>query len=207
MNCGAPRLWHRVDGAGSRVAITFDDGDRARAWRRILDVLGQHRVAATFFVLGMRVAQFPALARRTVADGHAIGSHGWDHTRLTGCSTDGVRWRLRRDHRVWQSVAGVSPRPWLRPPYGAHDDAVAAAAAEAGYHQIVLWDVDPADWQEPGARVVAERVLDQVRPGSIIDLHVTEQTAEAMTTILAVLSERKLRPVALPRLLTSEVRP
>jgi hypothetical protein len=74
--------WRRLSGAGKRVALTFDDGG-ATPWRSILDTLKAHKAHATFFVLGPYVSSTPSLARRTLAEGHAIGSHGWTHTLMT----------------------------------------------------------------------------------------------------------------------------
>ena len=195
------RVWRRVDGAGPLVALSFDDGDAAAPWERILDVLRAHRVTATFFALGMRAAQFPAQARRTVGEGHAIGSHGWDHARLTGIGEDAIRRRLRADTEVWRRLTGTSPVPYLRPPYGDLDGTVRSVAAQEGYTEVVLWDVDPLDWTLPGAPEIARRVAGSVRPGSIVDLHVTEQTAVALPEILRALGEARLTCVPLPALL------
>jgi peptidoglycan-N-acetylglucosamine deacetylase len=195
------RVWRRMEDAGPRVALSFDDGDAAAPWERILDVLRDHRVTATFFVLGMRAEQFPAQARRTVAEGHAIGSHGWDHARLPGIGEHGVRRRLRADTDVWSRLTGASPAPYLRPPYGDLDRTVRLVAAREGFTEIVLWDVDPLDWTLPGASEIARRVAGAVRPGSIVDLHVTDQTAAALPEILRRLSEPRLTCVSVPALL------
>jgi peptidoglycan-N-acetylglucosamine deacetylase len=200
------RVWRRVERAGPRVALSFDDGDAAAPWERILDVLRAHRVTATFFVLGMRAEQFPALARRTVAEGHAIGSHGWDHARLVGTGEDAIRRRLRADTEVWLRLTGASPVPLLRPPYGDLDETLRSAAAWEGYTEVVLWDVDPLDWTLPGASEITRRVARAVRPGSIVDLHVTEQTAAALPEILGILGETGLTCVPVPDLLPGAAR-
>ena len=202
-------VWRRVDGGGPEVALTFDDGDRPDAWERILDALAGLATRATFFVLGMRVLEHPDLAARTVAAGHAIGSHGFDHARLTDLSPDEVRWRLEQDREAWAAVAAATPLPWFRPPYGAYDESTLGAAAGAGYTHTVLWDVDPEDWREPGSDVIATRVLRRARGGSIVDLHVVDQTADALPTVVGGLRARGMRPVTIPRLLAavSDLRP
>lgn len=199
----APAVWHRVEGAGPRVALTFDDCDRPGAWAGILDVLAHEAATGTFFANGMRVVEQPALARRTVAEGHAVGSHGWDHARLPGLPGEEVRRRLRLDHRAWYTLTGATPVPWFRPPYGALDDVVLCTAREAGYRHTVLWDVDPEDWTEPGARAVAERVLSKARPGSIVGMHVVEHTAEALPSVIRGLRDRGLELVVVPDLVAT----
>lgn len=195
-------MWRRVDGAGNGVALTFDDGDRPVAWNGILDALAAGDVRATFFLLGTRLYQHPELAAGTVAAGHAVGSHAWDHARLTGMAHGEVAHRLQLDREAWEEAGAVdaaSPT-WFRPPYGAYDGVTLEAAASAGFPDTALWDVDPEDWREPGAGAVTSRVLKAVRPGSIVLLHVVEDTAAALPEILTGLAERRLAPVTLPQL-------
>ena len=160
-------------------------------------------VTATFFANGMRVVEHPALARRTVVEGHAVGSHGWDHTRLPGLPRDEVRRRLRADHQAWSRLTGATPLPWFRPPYGAVDDVVVETARQAGYRHTVLWDVDPEDWKEPGPHAVAERVLSRAGPGSIVGMHVVEDTADALASVIDGLRHGGLEPVTVPALVAA----
>jgi peptidoglycan-N-acetylglucosamine deacetylase len=196
----AAQVWRRVDGAGRRVALTFDDGD-VRAWRRILRVLEAHRARATFFVLGRYVSAAPSLARRTLADGDAVGSHGWSHAIMARESAGQIRGELQRSSAPWRAAAGATPMPYLRPPYGIYGRETLRVAAAQGFTRIVLWDVDPEDWRAPGPRVIVLRVLHAVRPGSIVLLHVKPQTAAALPAILRGLRTRGLRPVTVPELL------
>ena len=190
----------RFDGAGPRVALTFDDCNSGPAWASILHTLAARHARATFFCPGRRVLAQPLLARQTVRAGHAVGSHGWDHARLRSRSFGDVRWRLIADRDVWWRLARAAPTPWFRPPYGAVTRRIRAASGSAGYGRLVLWDVDPNDWKQPGAPVVAARVLARVRPGSIVLLHVMPQTAESLPGILSGLARRRLSPVSLPEL-------
>ena len=76
------KVWRHVSGAGKRIALTFDDGG-AGPWESMLNTLKRYGMHATFFPLGPYVAASPSLARRTIAEGHAVGSHGWTHTDMT----------------------------------------------------------------------------------------------------------------------------
>lgn len=194
----------RVDGAGRRVALTFDDGD-PRWWRRVLHVLRRRHVRATFFILGGYVRANPDLARGTLADGHAIGSHGCSHALMTDETEAQVRVELARSCRAWRMATGVTPRPYLRPPYGAYDGVTRRLAADVGFTRFILWDVDPEDWRAPGARVIVRRVLREVRPGSIVLFHLERQTAWALPAILRGLRARHLTPVTVPGLLRAAV--
>ena len=192
------RVCRRLAAGATGVALTFDDCDDGTSWSRILDVLASEAVAATFFALGMRVEQFPGPARRTVAAGHTVGAHGWDHADLTTLDQDQVRWRLVADRAAWQAV-GVDPDDVVafRPPFGRYDDSTLAAAGRAGYREMVLWDVDPRDWQSPGAQVIVDRTVASCEAGSIVDLHVTAQTATALPRMITGLRARGLPCVRL----------
>lgn len=197
---GHAGVFRRLDGSGRRVALTFDDCTFGDAWKRILNILRARDLLASFFCSGEELDNAPGLARRTVRAGHTIGSHGWDHAILTQVGYDGVRSRLAREQQAWWRLASGAPVPYLRPPYGLYDPTVLGAAGDAGYRRVVIWDVDPRDWQRPGASTISDRVLDAVRPGSIVILHTLPETARALPSILDGLEERGLREVSLARL-------
>lgn len=196
-----PRTVGRIDGVGRRVALTFDDCGSPSAWDSILNTLHARHVKAAFFCPGIYVRAAPAEARRTVLEGHTIGSHGWDHANFDRLSFAQARRRLIADREVWWRLAKASPTPLFRPPFGAFGRTAYAAAAAAGYSTFVLWDVDPNDWRDPGVSTIVSRVLRHVHPGSIVLMHVKPQTAAALPAILRGLRARRLVPVALAQLL------
>ena len=193
------KVWRRVSGAGRRVALTFDDGG-AGPWASMLNTLKAHHAHATFFPLGPWAQASPSLMRRTIAEGNAIGSHGWTHTAMTRQSYGGVRYEWIRSEAPWWNAAGATPVPYCRPPYGDYNGSTVAASGSAGFTRVILWDVDPRDWSEPGSGVIAQRVLSHVRPGSIVCMHLRGQTAAALPTILSGLRARGYKAVSLPEL-------
>jgi peptidoglycan-N-acetylglucosamine deacetylase len=194
------RVWARFVGVGRHIALTFDDCNFADSWRSILHTLHRFHVHATFFCPGQRVLADPALARKTIKAGHAVGSHGWDHANLPTLSYGAQLWRLVRDRDVWWHVARTAATPLFRPPYGAYNSSTVAAAGRAGYAATVLWDVDPRDWSSPGVAAIIQRVVSGTRAGSIVLMHVVPETAAALPTIIARLKARHFKPVTLPRL-------
>lgn len=192
----------RVDGADGLVGLTVDDCDDPVAWGRILDVLASSASPATFFPSGMRVEAWPELARRSLAEGHALGSHSYDHARLRGRPPAEVRRNLARDRAAWREAVGRPPT-LFRPPYGGWDAAVVRAAEAVGYPTVVLWDVDPQDWRRPPASAIVDRILGDVQDGSIVALHAVPETAAALPAVLPGLEARGLAPVTVPRLLNA----
>ena len=187
---------YRLPPTVNGVALTFDDCDQGGPWSQILDVLAAENVAATFFANGMRVVQLPEPARRTVGEGHALGAHGWDHSDLTRLPSEEVERRLRADRRAWCD-AGASDVVLFRPPYGRFSSGTLRAARRAGYREMVLWDVDPLDWQLPEPEDIVTRVVHGSSPGSIIDLHVTGPTAAALPGVIHGLRQHGLACVPL----------
>lgn len=196
---GATQVYRRLPGAGRRVALTFDDCVNRSAWRRILNTLERKRVKATFFCNSIWIRRSPDLARRTVRAGHLVGSHTSDHTSLPTISSARAARKIRHDQRLWWRW-GTTSAPWFRPPFGAYNRRVLRAAGRAGYTKMVLWDVDPKDWKDPGSRVIRRKVVRMARTGSIILLHVKPQTAGAIDRIIRGLRARRLEPVGLDEL-------
>jgi peptidoglycan-N-acetylglucosamine deacetylase len=166
------------------VALTFDDGPSTTVTGRLLDVLAQRKVPATFFVLGERVAAAPGLARSAYRRGFVIANHSFGHEQLTRLSDDGIRATLSRTTRALRH-AGVRPSGLMRPPYGAVDSRVRSVVAGMGLTPV-LWDIDPRDWQSGTAATIASRVLGALRPGgsNIVLLH--DGVQRSPTTLAAV---------------------
>lgn len=195
-----PRVIRRLEGAGPRVSLTIDDCHVAQAWRRMLGVLRRMNAGATFFCPGRQTLAYPGLARRTIADGHVIGSHGWDHAMLTKQSSDGVTRRLRADATAMWKVARDTTAPYMRPPFGAVDRSVSAASGRTGHPRVMLWDVDPQDWRRPPPGEIVSTVVGRSGSGSIVLLHTLPGTAAALPRIISGLRDRGLEPVGLPEL-------
>jgi peptidoglycan/xylan/chitin deacetylase (PgdA/CDA1 family)/sulfur carrier protein ThiS len=154
------------------VALTFDDGPSPQFTPRILAALQKLRVHATFFVIGYLAQTYPDLVRRELRLGMTVGNHTYNHPEVPPFGQ--LPPRLIADEIALGSEIlgrlGVHPRVF-RPPGGSTSPAVVRAAATLG-ERVVLWSVDPTDWQ-PGTSKgqIVRRVLAAVRPGSIVILH------------------------------------
>jgi peptidoglycan/xylan/chitin deacetylase (PgdA/CDA1 family) len=184
------------------VAVTFDDGPDPATTPQVLDTLARARAAATFFLLVERAEANPALVRRLVEEGHEVGLHGIDHTRLTTLPRGEVRRRLVEGRARLAAVAGVPVR-LFRPPRGAQSFATYLATRAAGLRPVV-WSVDSGDWTDTAIDGVVARV-GSIRPGGVVVLHdtlvVTEDDAtppsyDRAAMVSAVLCELAARGVA-----------
>jgi len=189
-----------VPGAGHRVGLSFDDCGDGTSWSRILDTLDARNVHATFFCIGASVSRYPAQARRTVRDGHTVGSHTPDHEQVTHLTGDQVFARLRRDQATWWNVARTTPSPFWRTPYGEHSSTAQAAAGRAGFRWTVFWNIDPRNWDGPSSGTITSHVLSRARAGSIVVMHTFPATAGAVNGIITGLRARGLEPSSLSEL-------
>lgn len=152
------------------VALTYDDGPNPPYTGRILDVLEQEHIHATFFLVGRAVQAYPTVVEREVRDGDALGNHTWDHKHLIVMRRMQVRQSLQQTDAAIYAAARVHTH-LMRPPFGARDWIVMQVARKLGY-TVVMWDVPLAkDWEYPPARVIAQRILPHVSDGAIIVLH------------------------------------
>jgi peptidoglycan/xylan/chitin deacetylase (PgdA/CDA1 family) len=169
------------------IALTFDDGPGA-VTGAVLDALVRHGAHATFNVLGERIAGREDMLQRMVAEGHEIGVHGWDHGDHRNGPWASARGAAATADLV-STVCGVRPRLY-RPPFGLTNRRLRTAMALRRLG-TVLWDVDPRDFEEPGAQAIHDRTLAGLRPGSIVLLHDDRPqlapTAEAVDRLLAEL--------------------
>ena len=184
-----------------RVALTFDAEHPDRPWcppgnaERILDVLRNGEVRATFFVQGRWALSQPAAARRIADDGHLIGHHSHYHARMPLLSDDGLDEDLSDGRAAIVAATGSDPRPWFRCPFGAgHDDPRVLARIEAAGYRDVHWDVELEDWEaHRTGEAIAADCLDGVRDhgdGAVVLLHTWPGgTGEAVGPIIAGLRD------------------
>ena len=132
----------------NEVALTFDDGPNDAATPALLDVLANHNVRATFFMMGSYVRQQLELARRVSAAGHLIGNHTMEHPKLSLAPQHRIRQELADCRAVLEDATGLPVR-FFRPPFGARRPAVLRTARELGMTPV-MWNVTCHDWNPIG---------------------------------------------------------
>src|SRR6516225_11181845 len=183
------------------IAMTFDDGPSAENTPRPLEMLKQRNIKATFFLIGQNAASNPEIVRRILAEGHEIGNHSWTHPQLSKLSDERVTTEITKTQEAIKSASGFTPT-LLRPPYGAITPRQRAWIENQFGLNIILWSVDPFDWKRPGASVIAQRILSQVRPGAIILSHdIHKQTVDAMPATLDALAAKGYKFVTVTELI------
>lgn len=126
------------------IALSFDDGP-SQYTSKILDVLEQAKVPASFFWQGQHLAQYPDVIKRSIAAGHTVANHSWDHTNGMRYSADDL-WenQVIKTNDEFQLLFQITPR-FYRPPYGEISDEQIELLADKGM-KVLLWSVDSRDW-------------------------------------------------------------
>ncbi len=168
---------------GPYIAMTFDDGPSAKLTPKLLDMLKERHIKATFFVVGQNAAENPEIIKRMVDEGHEVANHSWSHPALNKLGADGLRAQMEKTNDA--IVAGGAPRPTLmRPPYGATSASLDRVLNEQYKMIPILWSVDPLDWKVRNANHVHDVIVAQAHPGAIIlshDIHATTVAAMPQT--------------------------
>jgi peptidoglycan/xylan/chitin deacetylase (PgdA/CDA1 family) len=159
-------------------------------------------------LLGRCAQRHPDLVARIAAGGHAIGNHSWDHPSFPAVST----YERRRQISACGRVLGRLAPKLFRPPYGDQTLGSRLDALWLGY-QVVTWNVSGTDWRGDGPEAIADRVLHDLRPGSIVLLHdalyryedphfVSRAATLAALAIVLQAAAGRFRFVTVPQLLT-----
>jgi peptidoglycan/xylan/chitin deacetylase (PgdA/CDA1 family) len=205
-----PQVFSRGSSQLNYVALTFDDGPHPRWTQEILDILGEKRVQATFFVVGQHVDRYPEVLRRILDEGHEVGSHTYFHTNLLNAGEATTLRELMLTEQALERVAGFSPK-LFRPPRGLMNPVVLEAAHSRGY-TTVLWSVSSTDWLgTPASRMVRELTA-RVSGGDIILFHDSgdfitaagasrRNTVQAVGPLIDVLHDRGFKLVTISELM------
>jgi peptidoglycan/xylan/chitin deacetylase (PgdA/CDA1 family) len=191
--------------SGRGYALTFDDGPHAQGTPAVLEILSRERVRATFFLVGEQVLRNPALVREIVDAGHDIGLHCHRHRNLLRLTPRQVREDITRAQASISEHSGREPRLY-RPPYGVLNASALGITRGYGW-RTVLWSHWGRDWEaRASAESISALVTDGAEEGSVLLLHDADdysardswrRTVAALPSVLQVLAERGLEPVAL----------
>jgi peptidoglycan/xylan/chitin deacetylase (PgdA/CDA1 family) len=189
---------------GQYIAMTFDDGPHKTNTPRLLDMLKERHIHATFFLVGENVVDNQEIVKRILAEGHEIGNHSWSHPQLSAMSDAKVRDELQKTQDAIKKACGMTPT-LLRPPYGAFTARQRNWAHGEWGFTCILWDVDPQDWKYRNAEHVKREILKAAVSGSIVlshDIHKT--TVDAMPEVLDTLRDRGFKFVTVSELIAMD---
>ncbi|OXE35280.1 MAG: polysaccharide deacetylase [Phenylobacterium zucineum] len=180
------------------VALTFDDGPDGRWTPKILKILKDKHVPATFFVLGQNMARFPNLVQREVDQGEMVGSHTWTHPNIGETAPAQTNVELNATQRLFETLTGHSIRLFRPPFFGDAEPSTPKEVAplleaqKRGYLTVGL-RIDPDDWKKPDPKAIVATTLARLadrgpRAGQVVLLHDSggdrSRTVEALPVLI-----------------------
>lgn len=181
------------------IALSFDDGPNTVTTPKVLDVLAEHDVTASFFVIGNRITEESAqMMKRAVAQGCDVENHSWSHRRMPMLTPEQIAWEIDTTSAVIEKYLGTRPT-FFRPPYIAVDQKM---------HDVIdltfICGEGCEDWvPEISAEERARRVIESAKDGNVILLHDMEgnqNTVDALQIIIPALKEQGFTFVTVPQL-------
>ncbi|TBL75806.1 polysaccharide deacetylase family protein [Paenibacillus thalictri] len=166
----------RQAAADRGILLTFDDGPDPDYTPQLLDLLQEHGIKATFFVLGRKAEQYPQLIARMHEEGHLIGLHNYVHRANGLMSPRSVRRQLEQSADVIEHITGQRP-VYYRPPWGVIN---MFDFMLLGRFRMVLWSIIVGDWRSRGGKgKIKRRLLSRLKDGAVIVLHDSGETLGA----------------------------
>jgi len=182
----------RINTREKVVALTFDDGPTPDVTEEVLSILNETGVKATFFVIGENLERNPEEGRKIVAAGHEMGNHGYSHERMVLKTPSFIESEIERTDQLIRQ-AGYQSAIHFRPPYGKKLILLPYFLSRTS-RKTITWDVEPDSYPEIAAdsnKIVAH-VMEKVRPGSIILLHVMASSrSESLKAVRGVITGLK----------------
>ncbi len=176
------RVW-RIESSSNELFLTFDDGPHPDITPRVLELLNEYDAKATFFCIGDRVKQYPAIVEQIIAAGHIIGNHTQHHLNGWKTSTNEYVVDVEEAQRLIKTSL-------FRPPYGRMTGKQARSIRKMGM-KIIMWTILSADYdQDISPADVSKRVTENIQNGSIVVFHDSEKAELNMMFALTELLKK-----------------
>lgn len=191
---------YSVERGDKCVSLSFDAAWGNEDTQTLIDILSAHGVKATFFVVGDWAEKYPESVKALAEAGNEVMNHSSDHAHFSSLSTEQILSDVSACNEKVAALTGVAPS-LFRCPYGEYDDHVIQAVESLGM-TAVQWDVDSLDWKGISASEITDRVLQNVRSGSIVLFHnAAIHTPEALPGIIEALQKEGYTIVPVSQLL------
>lgn len=185
-------IWKKRD---SHIYLTFDDGPHPNNTPRLLNILKEYGIKASFFVQGEHIFKYPDIARQVAEEGHTIAGHSWSHRRLSQWAFREAWTEFDRTKTVIREITGVETI-WYRPPFGWITIPMLIYAA-IGRMKLIMWSVDSNDDRTRTVAAILSKGRD-AQGGDIFLCHDdNEAILQALPTLVHEWQTRGLNPRAL----------
>lgn len=194
---------YSVETEEKKVAISFDCAWGVEHTDALLSAMEKNDVRCTFFAVQFWVEKYPDYVKKIINSGHEMGTHSRTHSYMSKQSKAEIQDELTTSSQAIEKLTGEKVT-LFRPPYGDYDNELIDTCLEMEIYPI-QWDVDSLDWKNLSATEIAMRVINGVKPGSIILCHNNGlHTAESLPLIFSTLKNRGYEFVPISELIYKE---
>ena len=164
------KAFHGGQRGSKQIALTFDDGPNDPHTLNLLEILAEHNVRATFFLIGQYVRQRPDIAREVSKQGHVIGNHTFTHPLLILEPSSWIRREISQCRDAIREAVGEHSN-LFRPPWGGRRPGVFGLVRGLGLEPI-MWNVTGYDWNAPSSDYIEKKATRKIRgDGEVVLLH------------------------------------
>ena len=160
---------YSVETDKKQVSISFDAAWGDEQTHTLLDILKEHNVKSTFFLVGDWVDKYPDDVKDIYDAGHDIGNHSDTHPHMTEMSTEEQKNQIKACNEKIKEITGKEPK-LFRAPYGDYNNTVVQSVKSLDMY-CVQWDIDSLDWKDPSPSEMVDRIVPNLQNGSIILMH------------------------------------
>ena len=200
------KIVYRINTKEKIVALTVDDGPDPRFTPKILDILKENNVHASFFVVGSQLEKYPDIGKRLLEEGNEVGNHTYSHPELPSGDTNQIINEIVQGAEVIQKVLDIKTK-YFRAPKGLFNNDVLRVANEQG-EMVILWSITLEHHASPTPHDMAMRIIDKITPGGIILMHDGRldrtRSIEALPILIKGLQEKGYKLVTVSELLAAE---
>ena len=197
------KVYRSVSTEKKQIALTFDDGPHPVLTPRVLKILAQYGVKATFFMVGQNVMSYSEAAKAVIEAGHEVGNHTFSHPHIANLSEQAIFEEIGKCEDALEELCEYRPH-LLRTPQGALTPSLERCLSDDDYI-LVLWSLDTRDWDNKSTECIAQTVLANVKAGDIILMHDfighNSKTPEALEKIIPILLSQGYEFVTVSELL------
>ena len=180
---------YAVQTDSKKIAITFDAAYGSEETMKIINILKEKDVDATFFLVGFWVEKYPELVKLLDESGIEIGSHSNTHPYMSKLTAEQIKVELQTSRNLITNITG-KPVTIFRPPYGDYNDTLINVCDEIGL-KTIQWSVDSLDWKGLNTSQMLARINPDIQGGGIILFHNnSDHIVEALPVIIDTLKEQ-----------------
>lgn len=185
----AGKLINNIETTEKVVYLTFDDGP-SKETSKIIDLLNELNVKATFFLIGDNIEKNMEDAKLIVENGHDVGNHSYSHNRMIFKSFSFIKEEIDKTNNLIKNL-GYEKEIFFRPPFGKKLFVLPQYLNKIN-QKTVMWNIEPESYEESSksAETIANHVKENVKNGSIILLHpMNDSTGKILESIKLIVKQ------------------